>query len=507
MADDNKLYWIWLAELFGQGSVTASRLIQKYKDPRIIYENQGSDLEKDDFFNDKRIEDIKSRLQNNSLEKAKDIIAQCEKSKIFLLTPDMAEYPAKLKTIRDFPLVLYYKGKMPNCSGYFMTTIVGTRSMTDYGRRIAYTLAAGIVFGGGIIVSGMALGSDSMALIGALEAGGKVIAVLGSGVDVIYPREHKELYYKIINNGAVISEYPPGTPPAGKNFPVRNRIMSGLSDASVVVEADMKSGSLITARYCLEQGRKLFAVPGKVGERGAEGPNSLIREGALPVITPEDVICEFEHDYRRTLSLDRAHAMLRNIDFENLSQDAMSRTRIGVSGGSRNYYGMGSYGGRIRDYEAAHSKEQPAYNRNINEDNRPKESKQEKDNINKDKKTEPVSFKKIITSSSDIVSSFLTKKKENNNTKKQEQIVNSEKNFIPAKKIELDMLDENEIKVYNRMKPNVPVLPDELADENLNVADIMSALTILEMAGAVESGGGGYYMRTSPDDIMQSQND
>lgn len=492
MNDDRRIYWIWLAELFGAGSITASRLIQKYADPKLIYERKADDIECDEFFTDKRIENIKMKLMNNSLEHAAEIAEKCDKLGISVITPDCFDYPDKLKTIRDFPLVLYCRGRIPENAEHFLCAVVGTRSMTDYGRRIAYTLGAGIVLGGGVIVSGMALGADSMALIGALEAGGSVVAVLGSGVDVIYPREHKELYSRIIKDGAVISEYPPGSPPSGKNFPVRNRIMSGLSDATVVVEADMKSGALITARLCLEQGRRLFAVPGKVGDSGAEGPNSLIREGALPVMTPEDVIAEFAHDYRKTLSVDRAHTLLRGVDYDIRSKDAMSRARIGTGVGNRNYYGVGSYGGRLSEYEKEKQRESHPIK---SESSKAEEKSPEK------KTAKP----KEHTANS--IASFFGRKKGDNIIKNEKQIVNSDKKFIPAKKIELDMLDENEIKVYNSMKPNVPVLPDELAHGDMSVSDIMSSLTILEMAGAVESGGGGYYMRTSPDDIMQSQND
>lgn len=494
MNEDKRVYWVWLAELFGAGSVTASRLIQRYSDPKLLYDGKAADLECDEFFTEKRIENIRVRLMNNSLERAEAIVARCDSLGISLITPDSFEYPAKLKTIRDFPIVLYCRGRIPENSEHFLCAVVGTRSMTDYGRKIAYTLGSGIVLGGGVIVSGMALGADSMALIGALEAGGSVIAVLGSGVDVIYPREHKELYSKIIKKGAVVSEYPPGTPPAGSHFPVRNRIMSGLSDGTVVVEADMKSGALITARLCLEQGRRLFAVPGKVGESGAEGPNSLIREGAIPVMTPEDVIAEFAHDYRKTLSVDRTHSLLRGIDFENRSKDAMSRARIGTGGGNKNYYGVGNYGGRLSEYEHQRKVEAEQLAA-IEEKNSEKTQKGEKTPPEKKEHAE------------NKIKSYFGSKKGDNIIKKQKQIVNSDKKFIPAKKIELDMLDENEIKVYNSMKPNVPMLPDEIAKGDMSVSDVMSSLTILEMAGAVESGGGGYYMRTSPDDIMQSQND
>lgn len=489
MNDDRKIYWIWLAELFGAGSITASRLIQKYSDPKLIYENKAEDLPCDEFFTEKRLENIRMKLRNDSLEHAYEISDRCDRLGISVITPDSFDYPAKLKTIRDFPLVLYCRGRMPENVEHFLCAVVGTRNMTDYGRRIAYTIGAGVVLGGGVIVSGMALGADSMALIGALEAGGNVVAVLGSGVDVIYPREHKELYSRITEQGAVVSEYPPGTPPSGNHFPTRNRIMSGLSDATVVVEADMKSGALITARLCLEQGRRLFAVPGKVGDSGAEGPNSLIRDGALPVMTPEDIIAEFAHDYRKTLSVDRTHSLLRGIDFELRSKDAMSRARIGTGGGKHNFYGVGSYGGRVSEYER--------------ENARAKQSEAAPDETEVKKVTKKLSN----TTTESKVTSFFNRKKGDKIIKNEKQIVNSEKKIIPAKKIELDMLDENEIKVYNSMKPNVPVLPDEIARGDMSVSDVMSSLTILEMAGAVESGGGGYYMRTSPDDIMLSQND
>ena len=340
--------------------------------------------------------------------------------------------------------------------------------MTDYGRTMAYNLGAGLSYGGSVIVSGMALGADSMGMLGALDAGGTTIAVLGSGVDVIYPKEHREIYYKIMENGAVISEYAPGTPPAAAHFPIRNRLMSGLSDATVVVEGNQSSGSLITARLAISQGKKLFAVPGKVGEDGAEGPNLLIRDGALPCVCAEDILSEFEFIYNDHISVNRAHAAMRNFDSVNLSADAMARMRIGTSYESKNYYGVGSYGGRDRD-------------------NKPKLNKVEiKQNVTETKR-ETVSVNKTA--------------------RETEKSTENVKKVVEAKKIDLDMLDENELKVYNKMKANVPMLPDELVGDDTPISTVMSALTMLEMTGAVESGGGGYFMRTVPDDIMESEND
>lgn len=495
MEEDHRLYWIWMAESFRQGSVTAAKLIQRYVGAREIFNGAADDLAADDEFTSDKVAKIKKILHNRSLQRASEILSRCEALGISVLTPEDDEFPAQLKTLRDMPLVLYVRGKLPDCSKRMLTTIVGTRKMSDYGRKIAYSLGAGLAFGGAVVVSGMALGADSMALIGALDAGGTVVAILGSGVDVIYPADHKEIYRKIAQRGAVISEYPPGSPPIGSHFPVRNRLMSGISDATVVVEANATSGAMITANHAISQGRKLFAVPGNIGDEGAEGTNLLLREGAIPALGAEDVLSEFEFIYSNQISVDRAHISLRGMDMDRLSMNAMSRTRIGIGtgkmGSDKNYYGSGSYGGRAPS---------SAFKDNKTEETTAQSQKQKQTKKQIADKTEKNIAKKIVR---DVFSGSNDKKMPQN----EKMIENSDKKVIPAKKIELDMLDESEIKVYNKMKPSVPMLPDELVDGENSVSDIMSALTMLEMAGAVESGGGGYFMRTSPDDIMQSIND
>ncbi len=467
--NDNCLYYIWLAEALGQGSALAAKLIGSFS-ARDIYEGEPDGLEAGDIFTEEEIAKISKIRKRKSLSRAEEILATCNKAGIDIITCESKEYPSPLRTLRDMPIVLYVRGKLPDCTSNMLTTVVGTRSMTDYGRNIAYSLGTGLALGGSIVVSGMALGADSMALIGALEHGGVTIAVLGSGVDVIYPREHKEIYSRILSKGAVISEYPPGTPPTGSHFPVRNRIMSGISDATVVVEADAKSGALITAKNAVRQGRKLFAVPGKVGESGAEGTNMLICDGAIPVVTAEDILVEFEFMYKGQISVAHAHSKLHGLNMEELSRDAMYRARVGSGLNRSNYIGSGTYGGRLRNIvkseKPAEKPDAKTVNRTVNEEI-----------------------------------------KEKNYRKTEKQNVNSDKNVIPARKIELDLLDESDIKVYNKMKPNVPTLPDDLVDGDTSISEIMSALTVLEMSGAVESGGGGYFMRISEDDISESPND
>lgn len=502
MSEDSRLYWIWLAESLGQGSTVAASLINRFKAADKIYDGAVDQMEPDEEFTEEKLGKIRAKLCNRSLARAEEIVKRCEKCGANIITYASPDYPKTLKTIRNFPLVLYARGKMPDCDNNMLTAIVGTRTMTDYGRRIAYTLGTGLAYGGAVVVSGMALGADSMALLGALEANGKTITVLGSGVDVIYPKEHTEIYYKLMNNGAVISEYPPGTPPIGSHFPVRNRIMSGLSDATVIVEGNQTSGAMITANYALQQGKKLFAVPGKVGESGAEGPNLLIQDGALPCICPEDILSEFEFIYNKTLNLQGARVKMRRLDFETLSKEAMERMRIGTRGGAGNYYGKGTYGGRIRDNNAAKA----AY---AADNNVTLLDKSSSNVAEKPKKIASKPTNKLNDNGSAVNNNIGTNKvnKRENNQISAKKVEKSEEKMIFARKIELDMLDDSEIKIYNKMKPNVPTLPDSLVDSSTPISEIMSALTILEIAGAVESGGGGYFMRVSEEDIMQISND
>ncbi len=472
MMEDRNIYWVWLAELFGQGNRLAVRVANIAGGAQRVFEGFFDSYEPDAEMDKETLTKVRHVVSNHSLARAEKIIETCDKIGIAILTPESDDYPTPLRSLQDMPLVLYMRGKLPDCEQNFLATVVGTRSMTEYGRRIAYSLGAGLAYGGAVVVSGMALGTDSMALIGALECGGRVIAVLGSGVDVIYPREHTSIYNKILEHGAVISEYPPGSPPSGHHFPVRNRIMSGIADATVVVEADAKSGSLITARRAEDQGRKVFAVPGKIGEPGSEGTNALICDGATPVVCAEDILSEFEFLYPNHVNVQEAHARLHRMDMNVLSHNAMMRMRIGTSVDGKNYYGNGSYGGKLEDVTG--------------EKNTRGAGMFAAEKTSKPRKNE---------------------EKENKYQKTKKQTVNSDKKIVPAKKIELDTLDEKDIKVYNRMKPNVPILPDELVNEESSIDVIMASLIVLEIAGAIEVGGGGYYMRISPDDIMQSEND
>lgn len=211
---------------------------------------------------------------------------------ISMLYPERSQYPEKLRNIHNPPQLLYIKGRIKNCLNEYNKTIgvVGSRNPSTYGREICRYFSEKIAKDGFNIVSGLALGIDGIAHKAALDNGGYTVAVLGSGIDVAYPRTNIELYSRIVDNGAVISEYGLNVKPNPWQFPIRNRIISGLSDGVLIVEAKSGSGSLITAEHAAEQGRIVYAIPGRVMDKLNEGNNQLLREGAICATKPEDII-------------------------------------------------------------------------------------------------------------------------------------------------------------------------------------------------------------------------
>lgn len=209
----------------------------------------------------------------------------------FILYNDK-EYPERLKYIYSPPVGFFVKGIIPNIENSI--AIVGARKATEYGKTVSYKFAYELASRGIVVISGMARGIDGASHRGAIAADGKTIAVLGSGFKNIYPKEHKELFYNICDNGCVITEYFPDMQPLAYNFPERNRIISGLSKYILVVEAGEKSGSLITVDFALEQGKDVFAVPGNIFSYASFGPNKLIKEGAKPVTSVDDILEEYD---------------------------------------------------------------------------------------------------------------------------------------------------------------------------------------------------------------------
>ena len=295
-------YWVWLTTLPGLGQRTKLQLLEHFASPEEIYFAPEEELLLAEGVTKAQC----ALLADKSLDRAEKVLEDCAKDGQFLLTMDDAAYPARLRNIYDPPLLLYGKGSLPLFDEEVAVTVVGTRSCTPYGVKAASELGYELAKQGALLVSGMAKGIDGEALRGALRAGGFTAAVLGGGADVVYPAANRRLYEDIAATGVILTEYPPGTEPRGEHFPVRNRLLSALSVATLVVEAPERSGALITAATALEQGREVFAVPGPFDAPMSRGCNGLIREGAGLVCEAWDVLSFYESRYPHKLRLLRA---------------------------------------------------------------------------------------------------------------------------------------------------------------------------------------------------------
>lgn len=287
------VHWIWFAHRPGLSDRARAALMQHFSDPEDIFYADGGAFLHLDFLT----EEGRKALSDKDLTKAEQILQTCAREKIHILTYRDAAYCARLKNIADPPMVLYYKGRLPDWDASPVIGIVGTRKASAYGLTAAKRMGYQIGRCGGIVVSGMAFGIDGMAMAGALTAGQTVVGVLGCGVDIVYPVSNKALFADTERYGCIVSEFAPGTPPMKHHFPKRNRIISGLSCGVLVVEAPEKSGSLITARQAAEQGRDVFAVPGNIDMPGFSGSNALLRDGAILVSSGWDVISEYQALY------------------------------------------------------------------------------------------------------------------------------------------------------------------------------------------------------------------
>lgn len=287
------IHWIWLAIRPSLTDRQKKLVLDAFSDAEDVYCATQEDYRQIEGLTQEEV----GSLMDKNLTSAEEILRQCidKQIKICLFSDEI--YPQRLKHIIDPPLVLYYKGNLPAMDQLPVIAAVGTRGASAYGLQVARRMGYQIAGCGGTVVSGVAKGIDAMAMQGALLAGGTVVGILGCGVDVVYPASNRELFADIIRSGCLISEFPPETPPYKWNFPRRNRILSGLSNGVVVIEAPHGSGALITAKQALEQGRDVFTVPGNVDMPTFEGSNALLREGAIPARDGWDVIGEYEMLY------------------------------------------------------------------------------------------------------------------------------------------------------------------------------------------------------------------
>ena len=315
MMMDEKPYWVGFNLVKGIGSVRLRLIREHFGDLQSAW-----DASRDQFL----ALGLHPKIVDNFINVRKNIDIETNYQKIIsngikVVISGESNYPSRLNEIDQPPPVLYIRGDYQD-DDFWAVAIVGTRRITPYGRQIAEEISSYLAQNGITIISGMARGVDGIAHQSALAVGGRTIAVLGCGVDRIYPPEHRKLAHEIVHHGAMISDYPMGTPPDSANFPPRNRIISGLSMAVIVIEAGLKSGALITANYAADQGRDVFAVPGNIQAQQSKGTNLLIQQGAHPLLSGKDVLESLNLDRipekkhaRRTIPVDKEEALMLEV--------------------------------------------------------------------------------------------------------------------------------------------------------------------------------------------------
>lgn len=309
MTDDLSC-WLQLLLVPGIGPRYFSMLIKHFGSPSRVISASENELLSLPKMNDKLVKSIKTSKNEKEIENQIKLI---EKYNVNVLTLNDRAYPKRLKEIYDPPPLLFVRGKIKT-EDEKAIAIVGSRNATMYGKLITQKFSKELCARGITVISGMARGIDAEAHISAILSKGRTIAVLGCGVDVVYPSEHKSLMEQIIESGAIVSEFLMGSEPARENFPVRNRIISGMSFGVIVVEAGNKSGALITAQYAIEQNREVFAVPGNVNARTSKGTNQLIKQGAKLVENIEDVFDELQF-LNQSINTDKSLSKQENLPF------------------------------------------------------------------------------------------------------------------------------------------------------------------------------------------------
>ncbi len=443
---DNITKWMWLSLKLGAASPVFSDIYGKFGDIGRIY-----DADFDTYVEAGIGEKYAEMLSDKSVSYAAEVILYCSKYNVQILAYDDERYPKSLRSLKNPPILLYVAGKMPDLNRNLCIAMVGTRKMSEYGMRHAYKISYEMASAGAIIVSGMALGIDGIAACGAITAGGKTVAVLGCGIDVVYPREHATLEKIIMHNGAVITEYPPSTKPNGSQFPVRNRIISGLSQGTLVVDADIDSGAMITAKEAIIQGRDIYAVPGNIDGRNTLGTNSLIRDGAQAVLCGRDIIQNYTYIYRDTLNLAALSKAEKKSDI-----DLRAVRDMEVS---------------VRYYSG-------------NQDNSSLESEisemgQRRKSFRKEQKSKTESVAKA---------SIAEDKKQPAKAKEEPHISDMSQKII-------DGLTETQKAVFSEIPLDKPITVDVLMKLGLSMGEIMSSLTILEIKGLISSLPGALYIR------------
>ena len=446
----DRVYWIWLSlKLNNQNSVFQRLLDQFGNSPYEIYKADENELDRATHLSEFQ----KKVLLDKNLDEALSIHNYCKWNDVGIMVYTDSIYPESLKSMKNPPILLYYMGHIPNLNNRVCVSVVGTRKMTEYGMRSCYKLSYELASAGAVIVSGMALGIDSVAHAGAIGARGTTIAVLGCGIDVIYPKQHRKLRKYICEHGAVITAYHPSTPAYKNNFPERNAIISALSEGTLVVEAPKSSGALITAERAAEQSRTVYALPGSIEEPMSEGPNHLIKNGAMAVTCARDILNYYFENHSRLVDPVKLRQGELSSDFDN---GILNDLGINVT-----CYGKGP-------------KETPS-----------SLLKKLNDQLNNN-----------AEQNSDYYSAPKIKRiNENQSSSKEENNTNAKIEPTPIDESALEGLTDEQRRIFNDLSCDKPTSVDALVKGGYNIGTLMASLTILEIKGLIASLPGGMYIR------------
>lgn len=425
--DEQKLIkWLWLSQKAYSTPASANTFLKYFGGIDELYAADEASLAQVEV----RSEKLGSLLADKDLSGAERILAYCRENGVGTVTPDDYFYPRGVAALHNRPVLLYYLGNFSDLDQEPCAAIVGSRNPSDYGIRCAKTFSWELAKAGVVTVSGLASGIDSCAHRASLYAGAFTVGVLGCGIDVVYPKENAELYGEVAKNGLIITEFPPSTPPAGSNFPLRNRIIAALGEVTVVVEGSSSSGSLITAEYALRAKKPLFAVPGSVFWDGCSGSNALLRLGAEPLLEASQVL--------EKLSLN--HPELRP---EKAAAKKQKRDRI------------------------------------------PREGSSKKKKIKTDGGDAPLfsSSGRLTRDRAQIPPAF--------SAPKETPSADGGRDSAPSRP-SIARLDGTQLEIYTRLSAQ-PVTPDELVNEKMNAKTVLKTLTALEMEGFVRRIAGGRF--------------
>ncbi len=451
----SEIKWIWLSDRCGIGSADILTLIFRMGNIDAIY---GANF--DAYVSIGIDERTAERLCDKNLDGAYRIMSWCQKNNVGVLAFDNEAFPTSLRALKNPPVVLYYIGKLPNFNRELCISVVGTRKMSEYGMKAAYKIAYEIAASGAVTVSGMALGIDGVAACASIAAGGKTVAVLGGGIDVIYPKEHTRLYEMIAQRGAVITEYPPSTRPFGYNFPMRNRIISGLGAGTLVVDAPDGSGALITAKNAIIQGKDIYAVPGNIDGENTSGTNALIRDGVTAVLCGRDIIKNYAFLYRHSIDMHKLTQAESKSDFD---PSELLKMKISMRVSTPAAHSIPNE--KIRQRESSLIRAEynsfESFKEQLSKENKPKKESRKKSKATTVAKAPEKQDKPAGDNSQKIIES----------------------------------LSERQRDIFNELPIDKPVTVDYFTKSGYAMGEVMSALTILEIKGLISSLPGALYIR------------